>query len=248
MSYSCEINFKKMKAEEIIPFLGTLKKEIKEKLPEIAKENYSFCPLFVKHNLYTFPDDFSEMFFKTDYKKYIDEATAWAQNAFTYRYFYDIKLQMLGVYGVPNMVKHLFDGTVYFQNSCDQDYDKKDWAGIKEFEDIYDKWMRKPDKEIKEEYDKSEGIGEFDKNYKGKEEKELQYYRRTYAYREIWDKFKSTLFNDDTAIYFSAFRSSDFNSLYAFVKHCFEEGKQAEKRFMEEIRTKKEKQESEEER
>lgn len=57
MSYYAEISFKKMKSQDVISFLKDFKCAYIKKIPEIAKENYPFCPArgesFVKCDVIT---------------------------------------------------------------------------------------------------------------------------------------------------------------------------------------------------
>lgn len=59
MSYYAEISFKKMKSQDVISFLKDFKCAYIKKIPEIAKENYPFCPA-VEKNLLNFQDLVSE--------------------------------------------------------------------------------------------------------------------------------------------------------------------------------------------
>ena len=94
---------------------------------------------------------------KIDYKELtVDETDLdreWFCRVFTHRFFYDDEFGLLGIYGVPTVSRKLFDKTVYFQNSCDQDYDFKDWEGIPEFENIYNKFMGLTVEELKAKID-----------------------------------------------------------------------------------------------
>lgn len=147
----------------------------------------------------------------------------WACNLFTFRYFYDTEYHLLGVFGVPNAVKDLFDASIEFQNSCDQDYEASHWRGVKEFEEIYEKWITKDVDEIKEIYNEKYSPFNFDKEYPDPIDASeyLAYLRKSFAYEEIWERYQGELYNDEDAIYFSCFSANNLAVLYKFLSHCF---------------------------
>lgn len=225
MSYYCQINFKKMKPDEIIPFFQTLKAETVKALDKIAEAEFHCVPFF--RNSLSLPDTFRDL-----NPQDIDNAQNWAINSvFKFRYFYDTEFELLGVYGVPDAVKPLFDKTVEFQNSCDQDYEREHWEGVGEFERIFDKWATANDAVTKEKY-AAYCNESFDDAYGGeKQAKKLQYWRRSFAYKEIWKRYENTLYDDERAIYLSLFSNDDFLSARAFIIRCFEHAKEWLKEF-----------------
>ena len=208
MSYSCTISFKQIPACEVYPFLQSFKKEVTSHLKEIAEKKFSFSPFADK--CYKMNGELAQM------TNELRSATRdWAAGkVFRYRYFYDAELQLLGVYGVPYCIEHLFDCTVCFQNSCDQDYDYEEWNGVAYFETVASKWKNKADEEVLKAFKEK-------RNEEWNEEhcSSLEYYRKTFVYEEIWEKFENTLFDDDSVIYLSLFGSYDYHPLGVFVKH-----------------------------
>ena len=208
MSYSCTISFKQISADKVYSFLQNFKKEVTNHLKEIAESNFAFSPIVgVYRNM------------GGENVKMTNELRSatrdWAAGkVFRYRYFYDATLQLLGVYGIHNSIEHLFDCTVQFQNSCDQDYDYKDWNGVAYFKSIANKWKNTTDESVKEKF-KEKYNSEWNSEYASP----LEYYRKTFAYEEIWEKFENTLFDDDSVIYLSLFGSYDYRPLGIFVKH-----------------------------
>jgi len=210
MSYSCSISFKKMEASEIIPFLREIKKTCCEKIEEIAKENYLWCP-FIRKHLYT-PEKFSAI-----PSEEMIESEAWTKSLFTFRYFYLDEMSLLGIFGVPSCIEPMFDKTVYFQNSCDQDYERSEWEGIGAFENIYDKYdkmsvekLLEKDEDAKESYEDnptSERLG---------------YWKRSLAYKEIWSHIENYLWDDSTSIYFSLFGFYNLFEIQKFLKMCYD--------------------------
>lgn len=223
MSYSCEISFKQMSPTDIIEFQRKFKQHISDHISDIAKDNYSYCP-YIRKSLEV-PYNFSEV--SREDKQL---AEYWARTSvFQYRYFYDTERQLLGMYGVPQCAKELFDGTVYFQNSCDQDYEKDAYDGIKAFETIVDKWQSKTDAEILKDYVDKYGeslYDSYDISHASEEKREqkfhdaIEYHKRTAAYDEIWESYENTLYNDDNAVYLSLYGYYDFIKVSQFVKAC----------------------------
>lgn len=164
----------------------------------------------------------------------------WACNLFTFRYFYDTEYHLLGVFGVPNAVKDLFDASIEFQNSCDQDYEASHWRGVKEFEEIYEKWITKDVDEIKEIYNEKYSPFNFDKEYPDPIDASeyLAYLRKSFAYEEIWERYQGELYNDEDAIYFSCFSANNLAVLYKFLSHCFTYAKMVEEKYKSEEKTK----------
>ena len=68
-----------------------------------------------------------------------------------------------------------FDRYVYFQNSCDQDYDYKEWEFNDRFKQYIDKVKNSSHKQFSKLYKKYVGY-EFDDYKEGKENKELEEY------------------------------------------------------------------------
>lgn len=238
MSYWCEINFKKMEEKDIIPFLRSLKKRLVFDFSEIAKDNYVYCP-FVKKHLFDLPEKYSDLVIKEE-SDVFNASYNWACNLFAFRYFYDTEYHLLGVFGVPNAVKDLFDASIEFQDSCDQDYEASHWHGVKEFEEIYGKWITKDVGEIKEIYNEKYNPFNFDKEYPDPIDasKHLAYWRKSSAYEEIWKRYQGELYNDEDAIYFSCFSANDLTVLYKFLSRCFTYAKMVEEKYKSEEKTK----------
>ena len=218
MSYYAEISFKKLESQDIISFLKDFKYAYIKRIPEIAKENYPFCPA-VEKNLLNFQDLVSED------KLELSECLNWAKDRSRFKYFYDNEFKLLGIVGVPECLKELFDASIAFQNSCDQDYEQKAWAGIKEFEDIYTKWITKDVDEVVDSYNLEDDFRDFNADYSDPIEKseQLMYWRKSFAYREIWGRYEREIFDDDNAIYFSLFGTYESSKLYRILQCCLAE-------------------------
>lgn len=228
MSYSCEISFKQISGDDVYEFLQKFKKENINHLEEIAEDNFIYSPISKKIFKY---DDLKEI---PDALK--TETEEWAKNnIFKFRWFYNKELQLLGVYSVHKSVQYLFDKTVYFQNSSDQDYERSDWEGIKIFENIFDKWINTSVEDIKKLYDEDE---RFDDDFNNEFS---DYLRKEYAYKEIWKHFEPTLEDDSSVLHLSLFGYYDFHPVGKFCYYVFKKYKAWMDETTEKIEKKKEK-------
>lgn len=220
MSYSATISFKRITSiDSVYKFFQKVKSSAIENLNSIAENDYIYCPMCRNFDLKS-TDTFESIKYKHDKDDICSKSEYWFNRLFTYRWFYISKWKLLGVYGVSNVLQNLFDGTVYFQNSCDQDYERNDYGGIETFEKIYDEWvLNKTIDEIKAYLNENELLFEFE----CLDDEALLYARRTCVYNEIWKNLSSTLYNDDDVVYLSLFNYWD-SLLYCnkFLSKCVE--------------------------
>ena len=207
MSYHAEISFKTIKPNELYSFFQKLKAETVKNLDAIAEDEFLYMPSVRNEHLYN------------DVRAAVkrDANEGWAKQVFTHRFFYLADHDLLGVFGVPNKAKQVFDKTIYFQNSCDQDYEFDEWKGVPVFEQIADKWANTTDQEVRRKYLETNS-GSWDED----EPFDHGYYRRTYAYDEIWDMCSEYLWNEDSVVYISLFGFYDFYPVGKFVDKCKE--------------------------
>jgi hypothetical protein len=102
----------------------------------------------------------------------------WVRELFSFRFVYFKEQKLLGMlwdYHYPEELKKMFK-TIYFQNSCDQDYEREDWKNIKVFTKIYDECML---------LDATTFCDEFRTLEEAK--RMLDYYRRSAAYDKIFE-------------------------------------------------------------
>ena len=217
MSYSCTISFKTIPAEDVYDFLTSLKNKTTESFGAIAEANFIFSP-FSKKNV------------KEDDGPTVDKAfwetTDWARmHVFTYRYFYLKDQQLLGVYSMCKEQQELFDCTVYFQNSTEQDYDFEEWKGVPWFEEVADKWTNVTDADVLKAY-KEQYNSDFKDDYEGYAEARLREkmlsYRRTCAYKEIWELIEPTLFHENGIVYVSLYGGYELRTLSDFARQVKE--------------------------
>ena len=199
MSYSCEISFKEIDSKDVYEFICNLKKGVIENINTIAKDNFIYSPM-VRY----FHQSFKEL------NSYAEREScySWAKNCFTYRYFYFPCFNLLGVYGVPDCIKSMFDDTICFQNSVDQDYEFSTWDKVNLFKDIANRWQYCTDSYVIN----TLGLGKDD---------DIEYHRKSGCYSEIWNTYLSdTLFNDDSVVYFSCFGYYDLIYIQKYLDLC----------------------------
>lgn len=204
MSYYAPISFKTIKEGELYAFLKKIKDTCKEKIDDIAKKNFHYMPTLntCKRKIFEGASDMA--------KREANEA--WVRNSvFSYRFFYIPEHNLLGVFGVPDAVNKIFDLTCYFQNSCDQDYDFEDWKGVPIFEQIAEKWKNATDEEV---------YKSFEYPDEHKEPIDYDYYRRSFAYNEIWRMCEHFLYSEDDVVYISMFGGYEIAEQKGFVHKC----------------------------
>lgn len=244
MSYSCYISFKQIPEEQVIPFIRTFKQCCTERLREIAQDEWHYVPYIRRNDLKPLSDvmsreewralseqDKAAVFpreFRNVDDRDVNEARYWMRGCvFYFRYTYDRVRQLLAMFGVPTQTRSLFDGTVYFQNSCDQDYERDAYKGIETFEAIWDMWDNATPEILFAHYQSTEDrdlrkdIG-FDNPNQSEEERQekLKYYCRDAAYEEIWSHYSETLYDDTNAIYVGLYDASDIREMNVFLKAC----------------------------
>ena len=215
MSYHATISFKVLKEDEVYPFFQRLKNEISQNLGKIATDEFLYMPSVRYAHLYEGV--------RAVVKEDADEA--WARGVFTMRFFYLAEHNLLGVFGVPSEIQSIFDDSIYFQNSCDQDYEFEEWGNIPTFAEIAEKWKASTDEEVKKKY-YAERYGECDEDDVGEN---LDYYRRTFAYDEIWGMCEDFMWHDEKAVHLSMFGFYDYSPIKRFVCTCREEAEKWKK-------------------
>lgn len=217
MSYRAEINFKTIKEGELYAFFKQLKDACKDKFEQIAEDNFIYIPSSINSHLLKNATEWE--------KEELDRA--WVRNSvFSYRFFYIPEHNLLGVFGTPDAVHGIFDTTVYFQNSCDQDYEFDEWKGIPVFEQIAEKWKNTTDEETLKHH--NEKWGEYDDDIC-----DFDYYRKSFAYEEIWGMCEKYLYNESEVTYISMFGGYELLETTGFVCLCRKAYEKWEKEIME---------------
>lgn len=204
MSYGAQICFKTIKADQLFTFFKEIKTECTAKFKEIAKDCFIYLPTLSSH--YKNLDEFTQEGINRSWMK---------EKIFTFRYFYLPEYELLGMFSIPRETEKLFDTTIYFQNSTDQNYDWEVWNGIEEFEISANKWQL-IDKEIiykkylSRDFATEVPIEDFDDDY----------YRKTFCYEEIWDKIRRFLDDEKEIVYLSLYGGYETFEAMKFVKYC----------------------------
>lgn len=209
MSYGASISFKTIDEQGMYQFFQKLKDTAKDRIDKIAKDEFLYMPSIRYAHLYK------------DVRKIVaqDADKAWAKSAvFTMRFFYLAEHNLLGVFGVPSGIEEIFDSTIYFQNSTDQDYEFDEWKGVPIFEQIAENWKASTDEDVIRKYCEDRGMWDEDEG-----EINLDYYRRTFVYEEIWGMCEDYMWHDDKAVHLSLFGHYDYEPIKKFVATCKEE-------------------------
>ncbi len=211
MSYWCKISFKEIKAEDIQEFFVDMKRKAKERFEKTVEDNYMYSPMH-KDVFYKNPEDITIKLYLT---KYRTEQEDWGRKVYTYRWFYLKEHNLLGVFGTGNELEDIFDTTLSFQNSCDQDYDFDYWDKVKLFRNIAEKHKTDTWEDVDPEND-----------YKKDErtDKILEYLRKSSCYCEIWDTYlNDKLFKRDSCVFMSLFSPyyDDLDFISKFSISCY---------------------------
>lgn len=207
MSYGAQICFKAIPAKDLFGFFQNLKTECSQKFKEIAKANFIYLPSK-----------------RTEYRKvdaYFQEQANrnWMRsNVFTFRYFYLPELELLGMFSIPDEVENLFDASIYFQNSCDQNYDWDTWKGVEEFEVIAYKWQNLSNEAVFRHY----RIHDDDSGDDEESTFDYDYYRKTCCYDEIWGLIDKFLYQESQVVYLSLYGGYELYEASLFCKYCQE--------------------------
>ena len=211
MSYNATISFKTVEQSEIYPFFQQIKECVRRNIEAIAEDEFLYMPSIRYEHLYS-----NERPVVRD-----DADRAWAKGVFTMRFFYLAEHNLLGVFGVPDAACDIFDDSIYFQNSCDQDYEFETWEKVPVFALIAEKWKSASDEAVKAKHTE-ERDGEWDED----EMPDLDYYRRTFAYDEIWALCSDYMWHDESAVHLSLFGFYDFMETKNFVAACHKKYKE----------------------
>lgn len=214
MSYYCTASFKKINSlKEFEDFLSLLKKEAcdKEIVKKIIERNIFYCPLSKPHLSCYYKKITKEEAYRCDELEY------WLTRIFTFKFTFietlnDEPFNYLCMLGIPDELQHLFDGSICFQNSCDQNYDKSAYCDIPEFNKIYDYWTIKArDEKVFSYLRRAEDDSE---EYKDAliyflNTKNHDYERKCAAYKMIAEPVEGLLYDDKTTTYIQLFRYFD---------------------------------------
>lgn len=171
MSYRIDLSFKNCKPQDVYKNIC----EFETLLLKNAKQ-------YIKDNLvYLRVDAEKDRFYNTE------QVEKFISTLFTHHILYCEKASTLCIVWGSDVdeINDWFDGHVYFQNSCDQDYDYETWNFNKTFRRISNRIKKmKPDKFVKEFIKSSEYYDERDKAHILKD---VDYHKKTFIYETIED-------------------------------------------------------------
>lgn len=236
MSYECFISFREMHQDDVQAFIEQIGKYASMHIDEIAQENCNYVPYIRRKDLKDTSPSMSQSewgalseeqrkeLFPRDFhnvsQQEIQEATDWAKRLFTLVHYYDAERNLFCAFGIPTVMRNMFDGTTFFQNHCDQDYQRSEYQGVRALEAIWDKWAQKSEADILKYYCQEYGSTLYDDSelsyYEGAEREkryneQIAYQRRSGAYAEIWHNYENAIYNNQRESEPLPF--DDFNSI-----------------------------------
>ena len=201
MSYGCEVSFKEVDSiKSLNEFMSFLKEKAIIHYMEIIKEYKHSLAMTVASTKYQLANFIKDVTGVSSEDKYIKEQflIEIIHRIFTYRWIYLEESHYIAMYSIPRVLQQYFDGTVYFQNSTDRDYQREKYGGLTYFENIFDTFMKKSTKEIAMFFE----INNISVD-------NVNYYRRWAAYQHISKPIENGLYDDKNAVYLSLFRGAD---------------------------------------
>jgi len=159
MSYELSMQFKEVKGD-ILKEIAKIKFELKQKINTIIEENISYIPSMRFENR-GLPDNVLEA-----------KDSAWLQKVMTFKVVCWPQYNLIGIvapYDIEGAKK------VFFQNSCDQDYDYSEWPEIEFFQKII--------KEV--DSMKAEQLMEIFSDW---DDTPLDYIKRSYVYNKVCEE------------------------------------------------------------
>lgn len=180
MSYRFQMNFKQCESKEEAFTIALA----------ITKEYFRHAKSVIKDNIYYFPS------IQRGGNKEYELADEWfLVNLFSLRFVWWEDKKLLGLNNDSDFLKSFFDTEVYFQNSCDQDYEYDGWDDKIDF---FKETKRKIQERTKEELLKcSTYFNESDL------EDDLEYCKRTILYDMIFSELdlNAWMYDSDETVF-----------------------------------------------
>lgn len=212
MSYGFEMRFKKCPSyAKALEYASNYVYSIAmTEMQDICKENSYYLPL----NRWSIKDADRKliMAIKEINRNYLE-------SLFSFRFVYFLEKKLLAIVGghYPRADKY-FDKSVYFQNSCDQDYELKEWGKTKYFKEVWDKIFNLTDEEFIN-LVKTEDKDWWDIDEISNDPNKLKYLRRSIVYDTIFKELDlenwlySNNYNIDSSEKYKCF---SINRLYKY--------------------------------
>ena len=161
MSYGFDMFFKECKPEDVLDTCLDIVKRIINNPDKHIRSSIYYLPS-IRHNINAYPGD-----------------ELWLYSLFNFKFVYWSQFNLLGLccrdFGDAEKD---FNKHVYFQNSCDQDYEYEDWPDIKCFSDIIFQVVNMSIKQL---------VANFDSYTIEEISRDINYYKRCLVYSEIYD-------------------------------------------------------------
>lgn len=182
MSYRIDVSFKNCEEKDVYKNLEEFVNLIKKNNKEIIKQNMYYLPFAKLREIYKETQDRWEV---------EDEIREWLRKLFKYHIYYNSNIKSICIVGdfegIPE-IKSWLDGYVFFQDSCDQNYEYKTWEFNSKFKEYVNKAKSLSSKAFRKEYHNLSGH-DFPKGARV-----TNYYRKSYVYdlcykevEPIWD-------------------------------------------------------------
>ena len=169
MSYRLDLSFKNCKPQDVYKNICEFEDLLLKNAEQYIKDNLIFIRI----------DKEKDRFYNTE------QVDKFISTLFKCHIWYCEEISALCVVWGSDIkeINDWFDGYVYFQNSCDQDYDYETWNFNKTFRRISNRIKKmKPDKFVKEYIQSNDYYNEDDKEYILKD---VDYHKKTFVYETI---------------------------------------------------------------
>lgn len=205
MSYKIDLAFKEMPKDKMLDFIFEFKEKMlkPDNVEKEIKDNSTHSPYI--NMAYHIEDQCKGC------RRLVEEATSlWVRDLFEYKFCYIEEIGCVACVlseNQPKEVCDLFDVFIYFQNSCDQDYEYDVWGEIGFFKKQIDfiesmsdgqfiKWYKENVDEFFEEENTTSG---------------LDYYRRSSVYELCYQPIEKVVWGNDNCIIVNLTYGADFS-------------------------------------
>jgi len=172
------MNFIDIKKENLLDYMETVMKSCIDNSKEIIKENILYAPSI----------QIADIFDESEYEfgwKCADKN--WLYSLFSIRFLYWKDKELLGIMGcLPKNIKKNLT-SIPFQNSTDQDYEYKSWAGITYFENVVEEVQNMNLTNMIDAYNSISKVYLTNSDIKNNEDSDVNYYKRSLVYKKIYD-------------------------------------------------------------
>ena len=183
MSYWFKMYFKEIKKKDLFDFCKEVSDDMFQQGNAILENNQNYIP-----SINFGRTDFEKIDDREYYRMWRIADKNWLYKLFTIDFVYWPKKSLLGIIAelTDDLVAKYALKEFQFQNSCDQDYEYKEWNGIKYFEKVVNEFCSASPDKVNREMNRK-----YPKEYTTKEiEKHLDYYRKSAIYNHIYQELE----------------------------------------------------------